>query len=321
MVNFFTTKYRANDDFSEPPRRTDSKNPIFIFCRISGPCHLRGPGSVSVGFWAARQLSLLGGGRSSQGALWGHLKHSARAVQLFGRLATVETHTLWYFGHRCSLIVGFDALGIWHFWMFTLFHPFLLFCTISPPHFHHIYSFSRLIDMATHFQGACYGTSYFPPHFSGPLSLWIIVLGIGCSTPAPMACNLLPRWLGRLKTDSSTWNTTPAPRVVPRPLSFPRGGWGTVTWSTQKFSLCGRRVPVVYGEWDTILGTSCILQGYQDGLRVVNWRCKMESISFAIPSSDSPPDCPPSPPPNTPSSSPPKALGPSPLPQEPGRSP
>ena len=34
------------------------------------------------------------------------------------------------------------------------------------------------------------------------------ILGIGCSTPTPMACNLLPRWLGRLKTDSSTWNTT-----------------------------------------------------------------------------------------------------------------
>ena len=51
------------------------------------------------------------------------------AVQLFGRLAVVETHTLWYFGHHLCLVVGFDALGIWHFWMFTLFHPFLLFCT------------------------------------------------------------------------------------------------------------------------------------------------------------------------------------------------
>ena len=45
-------------------------------------------------------------------SVWGSLKRSARAVQLFGRLATVETHTLWYFGHHCSLIVGFDALGI-----------------------------------------------------------------------------------------------------------------------------------------------------------------------------------------------------------------
>ena len=60
------------------------------------------------------------------------LRRSARAVhtvQLFGRLAVVETHTLWYFGHHCCLVVGFDALGIWHFWMFTLFHPFLPFCT------------------------------------------------------------------------------------------------------------------------------------------------------------------------------------------------
>ena len=83
--------------------------------------------------------------------------------------------------------------------MFTLFHPFLPL---------HIYSFSRLIDMVIHFQAACYKTSYFPPHCSGPLSPWISRLGIGCSIRAPMACDLLPQWLGRLKTDSSTWNTT-----------------------------------------------------------------------------------------------------------------
>ena len=69
-------------------------------------------------------------------------------------------------------------------------------------HFHHIYSFSRLIDMPIHFEGACCRTSYFPPHFSGPFSPWISVLGIRCSTPAPMACDLLPRWLGRLILDS-----------------------------------------------------------------------------------------------------------------------
>ena len=63
------------------------------------------------------------------------------------------------------------------------------------------------------------------------------------------------------------------------------------------------------------------LEYYQGGLRVVNRQCKMESISFAIPSSDSPPHCPPSPPPNTQSSPPPKAPGPSPLPQELGRPP
>ena len=75
----------------------------------------------------------------------------------------------------------------------------------------------------------------------------------------------------------------------------------------------------------TVVGTAedglLHLEYYQDGLRVVNRQCKMGSISFAIPSSDSPPHCPPSPPPNTQSSSPPKALGPSPLLQEPGRSP
>ena len=44
----------------------------------------------------------------------GRLKRvcSARAVQLFGRLAVVGTHTLWYFGRHCCLALGFDALGI-----------------------------------------------------------------------------------------------------------------------------------------------------------------------------------------------------------------
>ena len=66
----------------------------------------------------------------------------------------------------------------------------------------------------------------------------------------------------------------------------------------------------------TVVGTAedglLHLEYYQDGLRVVNRQCKMESISFAIPSSDSPLDCLPSPLPDTQSSSPPKAPGPSP---------
>ena len=70
----------------------------------------------------------------------GRVKRSACAVQLFGRLAVVETHTLWYFLHHCCLVVGFDALGIWHFRMFTLFHPLLLFLHTFFTHFHHIYS-------------------------------------------------------------------------------------------------------------------------------------------------------------------------------------
>ena len=39
-------------------------------------------------------------------------------------------------------------------------------------------------------------------------------------------------------TGTSYWHFLPSPpRVVPRPLSFPGGCWGTVTWSTQNFSL------------------------------------------------------------------------------------
>ena len=38
------TKSMANDDFSEPPRRADSKNPIFFFSRFLGLGHLRGLG-------------------------------------------------------------------------------------------------------------------------------------------------------------------------------------------------------------------------------------------------------------------------------------
>ena len=53
----------------------------------------------------------------------------------------------------------------------------------------------------------------------------------------------------------------------------------------------------------TVVGTAedglLHLEYYQDGWRVVHRQCKMESISFAIPSSHSPPDCPPSPLPNT----------------------
>ena len=59
----------------------------------------------------------------------GRLKCSARAVQLFGRLAVVETHTLWYQGDPYYLITRILVLllhRIWHFWGFT--H--------SPPHFH-----------------------------------------------------------------------------------------------------------------------------------------------------------------------------------------
>ena len=75
----------------------------------------------------------------------------------------------------------------------------------------------------------------------------------------------------------------------------------------------------------TVVGTAedglLHLEYYLDGLRMVNRQCEIESISFAIPSSDSPPDCPPSPLPNTQASSPPKAPWSFTMPQEPGRSP
>ena len=79
--------------------------------------------------------------------------------------------------------------------------------------------------------------------------------------------------------------------------------------STEKKSRCGGNGQKMFVTAEDGL---LHLEYSQDGLRVVNRQCKMESISFAIPSSDSPPDCPPSPLPNTQSSSPPKAPGPSP---------
>ena len=60
----------ANDDFSEPPRRADSENPIFTFGRFLGPCHLRGRG-VSLG----RILGVL-----SMSHFWGRGRSSQRAI-------------------------------------------------------------------------------------------------------------------------------------------------------------------------------------------------------------------------------------------------
>ena len=54
MVNFFFTKYMANDAFSETPRRADANNAIFIFwVRVTSGAQ----GSVSVGFWGGLQSS------------------------------------------------------------------------------------------------------------------------------------------------------------------------------------------------------------------------------------------------------------------------
>ena len=54
---FSFTKYMANDDFFDPPRRADSKNPIFIFGRFWVQVTSGALGSVSVGFWGGRRLS------------------------------------------------------------------------------------------------------------------------------------------------------------------------------------------------------------------------------------------------------------------------
>ena len=66
----------------------------------------------------------------------------------------------------------------------------------------------------------------------------------------------------------------------------------------------GVRVPA------TVVGTAkdglSHLEYYQDALKGVKRQCEMESTSFAIPRSDSPPHCPPSPPSNTEPSAPEK---------------
>ena len=43
--------------------------------------------------------------------VWGRLKRSARAVQLFGRLAVVETHTFWYFG-QSPILRSMEKAGL-----------------------------------------------------------------------------------------------------------------------------------------------------------------------------------------------------------------
>ena len=75
----------------------------------------------------------------------GRLKRSVRAVQLFGRLAIVETHTLWYFGHHCCLVVGFDALGIWHFLDVHPVSPISTFLHTFFAHFPRIYASSLFL--------------------------------------------------------------------------------------------------------------------------------------------------------------------------------
>ena len=64
------------------PLQNDPPCPLGVFTCVSG-CHKLWPGS---------HLAHMG----NNNGLWGRLKRSARAVQLFGRLAVLETHALRY---------------------------------------------------------------------------------------------------------------------------------------------------------------------------------------------------------------------------------
>ena len=106
----------------------------------------------------------------------GLLERSVYALQLFGHLAVVETHSLWYFGHHCCLGIIADMA----FWIFARFHPFLPFLQTFFAHFHHIYSFSRLIS----------------PLSSSPL--WSKEVLRGCLVGKCALCSFLLEWCSRL---------------------------------------------------------------------------------------------------------------------------
>ena len=59
----------ANDDFSEPPGRAHSKNPIFIFADFWVWVTSEARGSVSVGFWGSCRLCPFGRGQGAAGGL------------------------------------------------------------------------------------------------------------------------------------------------------------------------------------------------------------------------------------------------------------
>ena len=75
--------------------------------------------------------------------LGGRLRRSAHVVQLFGRLAVVETHTLWYKGHHYCLITRIWVLLCLAFFgfhpfppIFTYFHsPHVLLSRLISPHY------------------------------------------------------------------------------------------------------------------------------------------------------------------------------------------
>ena len=84
MVTYFPTRNMANDDFSEPPRRADPKNPIVVFAefwvRVTS-----GARGVSLG-------KIWGGGGSSQTAVSTHAQLKARPpLQREGPRAYIES--------------------------------------------------------------------------------------------------------------------------------------------------------------------------------------------------------------------------------------
>ena len=68
MVNFFL-QIVASDDFSEPPRCADSKNPIFISCRFLGFLGLRGLGVNLIRILGVPSIEPLLGGGLARGSI------------------------------------------------------------------------------------------------------------------------------------------------------------------------------------------------------------------------------------------------------------
>ena len=70
MVNFFFTKSMANDEFSQPPRRADSKIPFSLFAEFCVRVTSGTRRSVSVGFWGAHPWSPFWGKEFLAGGLY-----------------------------------------------------------------------------------------------------------------------------------------------------------------------------------------------------------------------------------------------------------
>ena len=102
---FFFARYIANDHFSEPPRRAEPNNPMFICCWNFSPGHLRGPG-VSL----SRVLGRVGRGGSGNA--------SKAAQRLSGLLARPDFRRLREYvlaGHAPGARAKFSHALVWPF--------------------------------------------------------------------------------------------------------------------------------------------------------------------------------------------------------------